>query len=122
MPKHSSDSSWNLLCSDIYVSHQLKLLNISIHFTPFCYTESAKVTVAVSPARLATFVGQEVIFNCVVKGNNLERVDWMRSDGRALPAHSYLAQNNSLVIERVESTDEGRYICMAVTRYGRGSS
>ena len=46
----------------------------------------------------------------------------MRSDGRALPAHSYLAQNNSLVIERVESTDEGRYICMAVTRYGRGQA
>jgi len=60
------------------------------------------------------------MFRCVVNGNGRDgaAIHWMRADGRALPDHA-LTQADLLVLRRVESTDEGRYICVVRTEYGR---
>jgi len=63
------------------------------------------------------------MFRCVVNGNGRQDADvhWMRADGRALPDHA-LVQADLLVMRRVESTDEGRYICVVRTENGRSQA
>ena len=63
------------------------------------------------------------MFRCVVNGNGRDDavIRWMRADGRALPDHA-LSQADLLVMRRVESTDEGRYICVARTASTRSQA
>jgi len=67
------------------------------------------------------------MFRCQVNGNNRngrtngETIQWMRADGRPLPSRAVVT-GNTMTIRRVESTDEGRYICVASNRYGRNQA
>jgi len=82
-----------------------------------------RLRVRIDPDRFKTAVGGDVMFRCVVNGNGRQDadVDWMRADGRALPDHA-LVQSDLLVIRRVVSTDEGRYICVVRTANGRSQA
>ena len=77
--------------------------------------------VHVEPGRYKTAVGGDVMFRCVVNGNSVERgaqVRWMRADGRALPERAVL-RSDRLIIRRVDSTDQGRYVCLVTTERGQ---
>ena len=82
-----------------------------------------RLQVHITPDRYKTAVGGDVTFRCVVNGNGHEGADirWMRADGRALPERA-LTPGDQLIIRRVESTDEGRYICVVRTAYGRNQA
>jgi len=82
-----------------------------------------RLRVHIDPDRYKTAVGGDVMFRCVVNGNGREDadVDWMRADGRALPDHAH-NRDAVLSIRRVESTDEGRYICVVRTAFGRSQA
>jgi len=79
--------------------------------------------VHIEPDRYKTAVGGDVTFRCVVNGNGraAAQVRWMRADGRALPGHA-VARTDRLTMRRVDSTDEGRYICIVRTHRGRGQA
>lgn len=81
-----------------------------------------RLRVHIDPDRFKTAVGGDVTFRCVVNGNGRNDADvhWMRADGRALPGHA-TTQAGRLIMRRVESTDEGRYICVVTNAYGRRS-
>ena len=83
----------------------------------------SRLRVHIDPDRYKTAVGGDVMFRCVVNGNGHDSADvhWMRADGRALPDHA-LAQADLLVMRRVQSTDEGRYICVVTTEHGRSQA
>jgi len=76
----------------------------------------------IDPDRYKTAVGGDVTFRCVVNGNGRNGADirWMRADGRALPEHS-TTRADLLIMRRVESTDQGRYICVVSTASGQRS-
>jgi len=81
-----------------------------------------RLRVRVDPDRFMTAVGGDVTFRCVVNGNGGRDavISWMRADGRALPSH-VTTRDDVLVMRGVESTDEGRYICVVATASGRRS-
>jgi len=75
----------------------------------------------ISPTRFTTAVGGDVTFRCQVSSYqgqvNSAGVQWQRADGRPLSPRASI-NGNYLVLQRVESTDEGRYLCSLTTRYG----
>jgi len=48
-------------------------------------------------------------------------VRWMRADGRALPERA-VVRDDRLTMRGVDSTDEGRYICLVTTEHGRSQA
>ena len=68
-------------------------------------------------------VGGDVRFRCAVNGNGRSsaEVRWMRADGEALPERADVRED-LLIIRRVQSTDQGRYICVATTAHGRSQA
>lgn len=83
-------------------------------------SEGEKPRLTVSPKRFSTAVGGEAVFQCNVEGSSsATRVEWIRADGRQLSARAFISEDHTLSLRRVESTDEGRYICIATNRYGR---
>jgi len=82
-----------------------------------------RLRVHIDPDRYKTAVGGDVTFRCVVNGNGRDgaSIRWMRADGRALPGHA-TTQRELLVMRRVDSTDQGRYICVVRTAHGRSQA
>jgi len=76
----------------------------------------------IDPDRYTTAVGGDVTFRCVVNGNGRNGADirWMRADGRALPER-VTTRAHLMMMRRVESTDQGRYICVVSTASGQRS-
>ena len=82
---------------------------------------------AITPSRFTTSVGGDVTFRCQVSssqgqvGDASSIVQWQRADGRPLSLRATV-RGNSLVLRRVESTDEGRYLCSITNRYGKSNA
>ena len=89
----------------------------------FCHADVGRLRVRVDPDRYMTAVGGDVTFHCIITGNGRNSADirWMRADGRPLAEHA-ITRGQLLIMRRVESTDEGRYICVATTAYGRSQA
>lgn len=83
--------------------------------------EEDRLRISVSPMRQTVSVGGEVTFRCSVEGSEVAQVQWIRADGRSLPARAVVGADRALTFQKVESTDEGRYICIAANRFGRKS-
>jgi len=79
-----------------------------------------RLRVHIDPSHYKTAVGGDVTFRCVVNGNGRKgaQVRWMRADGQALPERA-MVRSDRLIMRRVNSTDEGRYICLVTTEHGR---
>ncbi|XP_070207543.1 basement membrane-specific heparan sulfate proteoglycan core protein-like isoform X4 [Littorina saxatilis] len=77
-------------------------------------------TVTVSPITLQEPVGSRVRFQCQVGGRPPFNVVWSRLDGRPLSDASStgVGPGYELLINRVEYSDAGRYVCTATNTYG----
>lgn len=81
------------------------------------------------PPRFTTAVGGDVTFRCQestsargqVNGALHGAVQWKRADGRSLSSRATV-DGNTLMLQRVESTDEGRYICVVSSQYGQSNA
>jgi len=82
-----------------------------------------KPVVTVNSTRYTSSVGGEVSIRCVVEASeDMVRVQWIRADGRTLSPRSTVLPDHTLILRRIGSIDEGRYICVAVNRYGRSQA
>lgn len=83
------------------------------------FSEENRPRISVSPIRHTVSIGGEVTFRCSVEGSEVTQVQWIRADGRSLPARAVVGADHALTFQKVESTDEGRYICIASNGFGK---
>lgn len=57
--------------------------------------------------------GQRVIFHCAVDGEPTPNVLWRREDGKMPIGRARILDDKSLLIDSVQTSDEGLYICDA---------
>lgn len=62
--------------------------------------------------------GQPVIFYCSVDGDPTPTVLWRREDGKMPIGRARIQDDKSLLIDAVQTSDEGVYICEAKNLVG----
>lgn len=70
------------------------------------------------PQDIVTVVGQRVVFQCAVEGEPSPAVLWRREDGKMPIGRARILDNKSLLIDNVQTSDEGLYICAAENLVG----
>lgn len=63
-------------------------------------------------------VGQRVVFHCAVDGEPRPNVLWRREDGKMPIERARILDDKSLLIDSVQTSDEGLYICDAENLVG----
>lgn len=63
-------------------------------------------------------MGQKVVFECSVDGDPAPTVLWRREDGKMPIGRARILDNKSLLIDNVQTSDEGLYICEAENLVG----
>jgi len=91
--------------------------HLSISFAYFPGDNNPKVII--TPSRLSMSEGADVTFECNVGGQGPFDVRWIRADGRPLPDRAIVGRDNSLRIKKLQPSDAGRYVCIAVNAFGR---
>lgn len=64
--------------------------------------------------------GSKVNLTCVVRGDPVPRISWVK-DGSRIPPRADSNDTNSLIIEKAVFEDRGVYRCIAVNRAGNDS-
>lgn len=62
--------------------------------------------------------GQKVVFECSVHGDPTPNVLWRREDGKMPIGRARILDDKSLLIDNVQTSDEGLYICDAENLVG----
>lgn len=70
------------------------------------------------PLDKVALVGQKVVFECSVDGDPTPTVLWRREDGKMPIGRASQLHDKSLVIDNVQTSDEGLYICEAENLVG----
>lgn len=65
------------------------------------------------PQDAIALTGQRVLFECVVDGEPTPNVIWRREDGKMPIGRARITDDKSLLIDSVQTVDEGLYICDA---------
>lgn len=65
------------------------------------------------PQDVVALTGQRVVFECVVDGEPTPNVIWRREDGKMPIGRARILDDKSLLIDNVQTVDEGLYICDA---------
>lgn len=70
------------------------------------------------PQDKVVLVGQKVVFECSVDGDPTPTVLWRREDGKMPIGRARILDDKSLLIDNVQTSDEGLYICEAENLVG----
>lgn len=70
------------------------------------------------PQDVVTLAGQRVVFQCAVDGEPTPNVLWRREDGKMPIGRARILDDKSLLIDSVQTSDEGLYICDAENLVG----
>ncbi|XP_072390789.1 roundabout homolog 2-like [Diabrotica undecimpunctata] len=70
------------------------------------------------PQDIVALTGQKVVFECSVEGDPTPNVLWRREDGKMPIGRARIMDDKSLLIDNVQTTDEGLYICDAENLVG----
>lgn len=70
------------------------------------------------PQDVVALLGKKVVFQCSVDGEPDPNVLWRREDGKMPIGRARIADDKSLIIENVQPSDEGIYICTAENLVG----
>lgn len=80
-----------------------------------------KPHISKEPQDAVVLTGQRVIFECSVTGDPTPKVFWRREDGK-MPIGRARLEDKSLLIDSVQTSDEGLYICEADNIVGSTSA
>lgn len=70
------------------------------------------------PQDVVALSGQKVVFECSVDGDPTPNVLWRREDGKMPIGRARILDDKSLLIDNVQTSDEGLYICDAENLVG----
>lgn len=70
------------------------------------------------PQDVVALLGKRVVFQCAVDGEPVPNVLWRREDGKMPIGRARILDDKSLLIENVQTSDEGIYICAAENLVG----
>lgn len=70
------------------------------------------------PQDVVALLGKKVVFQCVAEGEPLPTLTWNREDGKMPIGRARIADDKSLIIENVQTSDEGIYVCSATNVVG----
>ncbi|XP_065313467.1 uncharacterized protein LOC135922887 isoform X2 [Gordionus sp. m RMFG-2023] len=112
--KYGISSNYNSNESvDKHFKRSLKYTSIPVNLIVFVKPEFTQ-----TPSDVTAISGDDVEFECSVRGKPDPTVIWKRKGDRAIPDRSLMTEHKSLKILRVESADEGIYACEARNRAG----
>lgn len=74
------------------------------------------------PSDVVAASGKSVVFHCSVYGEPTPTVMWRREDGKMPVGRARIMDDKSLLIDNVQTADEGLYICDAENVVGRISA
>ncbi|XP_018323057.1 roundabout homolog 2-like isoform X2 [Agrilus planipennis] len=109
----------NLIISDVRQGDEGRYQCVAHNIVGSRETQSATLTVHVKPyfnkepQDVVTKAGQRVIFQCSVEGEPVPSVLWRREDGKMPIGRARILDDKSLLIDNVQTSDEGIYICDA---------
>lgn len=63
------------------------------------------------PQDAVALTGERVVFECVIDGEPTPNVFWRREDGKMPIPRARILDDKSLLIDKVQTADEGLYIC-----------
>lgn len=104
-------------------SHR-SLPRLFILFIPAISPYSFDVSLAVKPffnkepQDVVALLGKRVVFQCTVEGEPVPNVLWRREDGKMPIGRARILDDKSLLIDNVQTSDEGIYICSAENLVG----
>jgi len=78
-------------------------------------------TITVPPQNVSLVTGFNLNLTCIVYGDPLPSVYWMRNGSRDISGAVLTSGNTSLVIKNASIEDEGVYTCVTVNRAGNDS-
>lgn len=70
------------------------------------------------PEDVVALTSQKVVFHCAVDGDPTPTVLWRREDGKMPIGRARILDDKSLLIDAVQTSDEGVYICEAKNLVG----
>nr|XP_023016691.1 roundabout homolog 2-like [Leptinotarsa decemlineata] len=114
----------NLMISDVRQHDEGRYQCVAHNLVGSRETPPATLTVHVKPIfnkepqDVVALSGQKVVFECSVDGDPTPNVLWRREDGKMPIGRAKILDDKSLMIENVQTKDEGLYICDAENLVG----
>ncbi|ESN98988.1 hypothetical protein HELRODRAFT_162463 [Helobdella robusta] len=81
-------------------------------------TYKKKPRIVEGPKDMVVKEHENVVFNCRATGDPEPTIIWKKLNSNIPQGRSFIQDNKSLKIEKVDSSDEGIYICRAENAFG----
>lgn len=91
---------------------------IQLNNVPVLSSVTVKPVFNKKPEDIVALAGQRVVFYCAVEGDPAPTVLWRREDGKMPIGRARILDDKSLLIDAVQTSDEGVYICEAKNLVG----
>ncbi|XP_056647981.1 roundabout homolog 2-like [Diorhabda sublineata] len=107
--RQHDEGRYQCVAHNLVGSRETPVATLKVHVKPLFNKE---------PQDIVALTGQKVIFECTVEGDPTPNVLWRREDGKMPIGRARIMDDKSLLIDNVQTSDEGLYICDAENLVG----
>ncbi|KAJ8953117.1 hypothetical protein NQ314_007399, partial [Rhamnusium bicolor] len=107
--RQHDEGHYQCIANNVVGSRETPPATLTVHVKPLFNKE---------PQDVVALSGQKVVFECSVDGDPTPNVLWRREDGKMAIGRARILDDKSLLIDNVQTSDEGLYICDAENLVG----
>ncbi|RZC39870.1 roundabout -like 2 [Asbolus verrucosus] len=107
--RQHDEGRYQCVAHNLVGSRETPAVTLTVHVKPFFNKE---------PQDMVALLGKRVVFQCAVDGEPIPNVLWGREDGKIPVGRARILDDKSLLIDNVQTQDEGLYICTAENLVG----